>query len=164
VTTLADLEPPSAGGAEGGASALERKLLAAEAAEEAAMVAVERAEAALATAEARYGDAEDAAAAERAVNRRTGGPLEEVEWFLLARLAAQRSVSFAGSLPLVVDDALAALPGAARAHLLDRLERMASTVQVVYLGDDPEVAAWAERAGPDRAAVVRPCRPAAVAG
>jgi uncharacterized protein YhaN len=79
-----------------------------------------------------------------------------VEWYLLARLAAQRSVSFAGSVPLLIDDALRGLESAEVRHLLDRLERMAAAVQVIYVSDDPGVAAWAEVAGPDRAAVVTP--------
>ena len=32
------------------------------------------------------------------------GLVEEIEWYLLARLAAQRSVGAAGSVPLVLDD------------------------------------------------------------
>jgi hypothetical protein len=163
VTALADLEPPpSHPGADPGAvAALERKLMAAMAAEEAAVAAVHRAQAAFAAAQERWAEAEEDAASERSSLRRSGAT-EEVEWFLLARLAAQRSVSYAGSVPLVVDDALAALPSNARSHLLDRLERMASTVQLIYVGDDAEVASWAERAGRDRAAVVRPVRPAPV--
>ena len=79
--------------------------------------------------------------------------MEELEWYLLSRLAAQRSVSFAGSIPLVLDNALDGVPGDALDHLLERLERMASAVQVIVLSDEPEVTAWAERAGPDRAAI-----------
>ena len=51
----------------------------------------------------------------RAIGRRrrrgrtTRSVAEEVEWYLLARLAAQRSVSLAGSLPLLLDDALGGL-------------------------------------------------------
>ncbi len=84
---------------------------------------------------------------------------EELEWYLLARLAAQRSVSVAGSLPLVLDDALRGLEGADIEHLLGRLERMAEAVQVIVVSDDPLVAAWADQAGPARAAVVRPSAP-----
>lgn len=84
---------------------------------------------------------------------------EELEWYLLARLAAQRSVSVAGSLPLVLDDALRGLEGTEIEHLLGRLERMAEAVQVIVVSDDPLVAAWADQAGPARAAVVRPGAP-----
>jgi hypothetical protein len=86
----------------------------------------------------------------------TSTPAEELEWYLLARLAAQRSVSVAGSLPLVLDDALRGVAGEDVAGLLDRLERMAEAVQVIIISEDPLVAAWAEAAGPGRAAVVAP--------
>ena len=81
---------------------------------------------------------------------------EEVEWYLLARLAAQRSVSLAGSLPLLLDDALADLSPDDVEHVLGRLERMAAAVQVIVVSDDPAAALWADLAGADRAAVVRP--------
>lgn len=79
---------------------------------------------------------------------------EAVEFALLGRVANLRNASFAGSVPLLLDDALAGLePGEIR-HLLDRLERMADAVQVIYLSDDPVIAAWARDAGFERAAVV----------
>lgn len=84
---------------------------------------------------------------------------EEVEWYLLARLAAQRSVSLAGSLPLLLDDALHGLDGPELQHVLDRLERVADAVQVIVVSEDPTVAAWAHLAGAGRAAVVRPGAP-----
>ena len=80
--------------------------------------------------------------------------VEELEWYLLSRLAAQRSVSYAGSVPFVLDDALAGLPADVLEHLLDRLERMAAAVQVVFLSDDARISLWADRAGPERAAIV----------
>jgi hypothetical protein len=83
-------------------------------------------------------------------------PAEELEWYLLARLAAQRSVSVAGSVPLLLDDAMRGLEGDEVAHLLGRLERMAEAVQVIVVSDDPIAASWAEEAGPARAAVVSP--------
>lgn len=83
-------------------------------------------------------------------------PAEELEWYLLARLASQRAVSVAGSLPLLLDDALRGLSEGEVAHLLGRMERMAEAVQVIVVSDDPLVAAWADEAGPARAAVVRP--------
>lgn len=81
---------------------------------------------------------------------------ESLEWYLLARLAAQRMVSVAGSTPLLLDDALRDLEPAELEHLLGRLESMAEAVQVIVVSDDPRVASWAESAGPARAAVVRP--------
>ncbi len=85
-----------------------------------------------------------------------GSVAEEIEWYVLARLAAQRSVSLGGSLPLLVDDALAGLGEEELSHLLGRLERMAQAVQIIVVTDDPSATAWALRAGNDRAAVVQP--------
>ena len=82
-----------------------------------------------------------------------GGP-EALEFYLLARLAAQRAVSFSGSVPLVIDDALAGQDPELVQSLLDKLERMSEAVQVIYLSDDPVVAGWAEGVGIQRAAVV----------
>ena len=87
-------------------------------------------------------------------------PIEEIEWYLLARLAGQRHVSFAGSMPLVIDRALDGVAPEGKAHLLDRLERMAGAVQVVHVTDDPDVLSWAEAAGEERVAIVRPVSPA----
>ncbi len=86
----------------------------------------------------------------------TATEADELEWYLLARLAAQRAVSVAGSLPLLLDDALRGLDGDGVSHLLDRLERMAEAVQVIVISEDPLVATWATEAGSARAAVVRP--------
>ncbi|MEZ5140942.1 MAG: hypothetical protein R2726_00240 [Acidimicrobiales bacterium] len=77
-----------------------------------------------------------------------------VEFYLLSRLGALRSVSFAGSVPLAIDDALAGRPVAEVERLLAKLEQMAASVQILYLSDDPTVVDWAERAGFERAAVV----------
>jgi hypothetical protein len=79
---------------------------------------------------------------------------EELEWYVLSRLAAQRSVSYAGSVPIVLDDALAGQPREALEHVLEALERMAVAVQIVVLTDDPHVALWADHVGADRAAIV----------
>jgi hypothetical protein len=81
------------------------------------------------------------------------GP-EALEFYLLARLAAQRAVSYSGSVPLVIDDALAGQDDTLVRALLDKLERMSEAVQVIYLSDEPSVAAWAESVGLQRAAVV----------
>lgn len=83
-------------------------------------------------------------------------PADELEWYLLARLAAQRAVSLAGSLPLLLDGALRGLDSAEVDHLLSRLEPMAEAVQLIIVSDDPVIAAWANGVGPARAAVVRP--------
>jgi hypothetical protein len=134
---------------------------------------VAEAEAALAVAEEELRAATDAAdelfAEHRAAQARLtlvteddGGGVEEgsvadeVEWYLLARLAAQRAVSLGGSLPIVLDDALTGLGEEELGHVLGRLERMADAVQVIVVTDDPLAASWAQQAGEDRAAVVRP--------
>lgn len=84
-------------------------------------------------------------------------PVNEIEWYLLARLAAQRQQSFVGSLPLVVAGALDGVTDdEGLEHLLDRLERMAGAVQIVHITDDPRIIGWADALAEDRAAVVRP--------
>ena len=93
------------------------------------------------------GDDADAAAEPGAVRA-------AVEFYLLARLAALRNLSFVGSVPLLIDDALAGLDHEDVRHLLGRLDRMADAVQVIYLSDDPAIAGWAEEVGFSRAAVV----------
>jgi len=82
-----------------------------------------------------------------------GGP-ESIEFYLLARLAALRSASFAGSVPILIDDALADLAPALTTSLLNKLERMSESVQIIYLSDDPTVLDWASSIGINRAAVV----------
>ena len=79
---------------------------------------------------------------------------EAIEFYLLARMATQRSLSFAGSVPLVLDDALAGVDAAGSRWLLDKLEAMSDAVQVIYLTDDPVVVGWAANAGLARAASV----------
>jgi len=141
-------------------AALDADLAAAEAAHAEAVIELEVVDRALATL-----DAEGRAAAleiERlqdivvAQGNGSATPAEELEWYLLARLAAQRSVSVAGSVPLLLDDALRGLGADEVDHLLGRLERMAEAVQVIIVSEDPVVASWAVSAGPARAAVVRP--------
>jgi hypothetical protein len=82
--------------------------------------------------------------------------VEDLEWYLLSRVAAQRSVSYAGSVPLVLDDALADVRGDDLVHLLSRLERMSSAVQVIVVSEDDEVASWADSVGTDRAMTLYP--------
>lgn len=81
---------------------------------------------------------------------------EALEWYLLARLSAQRSTSFVGSVPLVIDDAFAAWPVDLMGDVFARLERMSDVVQILYLTEDPEVVRWADDLGPERASVVTP--------
>lgn len=79
---------------------------------------------------------------------------EAVEWYVLARLAQQRSVSFVGSVPLVIDDAFVNWPVEALGDVFSRLERMGEVIQIVYLTDDPAVGSWARSLGADRALVL----------
>jgi hypothetical protein len=85
----------------------------------------------------------------------TRGVDDDLEWYLLARLAAQRSVSYAGSVPLVLDDTLAGLDPVASRSILQRLERMSSTVQIIIVTEDLGSARWAEDLGTERAMVVQ---------
>jgi hypothetical protein len=76
----------------------------------------------------------------------------EVELYLLARLSAVRGAS-GGPLPLVVDGAVVAgMPEAPGKRMLGLLQRASSSVQVVVLGDDGQIAGWAAGLG-DQAAV-----------
>jgi hypothetical protein len=106
-------------------------------------------------------DRTDARAQAAALDDTEGAPddrpmVEELEWYLLARLAAQRSACLGGSLPLLLDDALVGLDEDQVGHLLGRLERMADAVQVIVVSEDEVASAWAEAAGPERAAAVEP--------
>jgi DNA repair ATPase RecN len=53
--------------------------------------------------------------------------------------------------PLVLDEALHDLSGAALVRVLERLERMSGAVQLIVLTDDPAATAWAAEAGLERA-------------
>jgi hypothetical protein len=79
---------------------------------------------------------------------------EAIEFYLLNRLAALRNITYAGSVPLLLDDALLGVDPEEIRQLLTRLERMAEAVQIIYLTDDETVTAWALAAGFERAAVV----------
>ncbi len=79
---------------------------------------------------------------------------EAVEWYVLARLAQQRAVSFVGSVPMVLDDSFRGFRIGDLSDVFVRLERMSEVVQIVYLTEDPEVGAWATRLGDQRARVL----------
>jgi hypothetical protein len=159
VAALDDLETRLAAARDGVEPVAELAAAASEAA-----AATGRAEAALvaarAAAESLASELDDARRASTAPAERApldpAQLLDQIEWYLLARLAAQRAVSYAGSVPLVVDDALRGLRPVELERLLERLERGAQSVQVVVLTDDATAAAWASGVGPDRAAVVEP--------
>jgi hypothetical protein len=105
-------------------------------------------------------EAESAAAFRAEIDEQAQASVEDSEWYLLARLAGQRAASYCGSVPLVLDDALARLDPTSTREILDRLERMAATVQVVVVTEDLPAAAWASQLGPERAAVVEVGLPA----
>lgn len=73
---------------------------------------------------------------------------DDVEWALLARLAAVRAVGPGGSVPLVLDDPFGALHDDEVTAVLDRLVLVAGAVQVVVVSDRPAVAGWASAQDP----------------
>lgn len=79
---------------------------------------------------------------------------EAIELYLRARLTAQRDLSYAGSVPIVIDDAFTRVPPHLVAGVLGQLERMSEAVQIIYLTDDHVVHDWATAAGSTLAAVV----------
>ncbi|MGZ4760366.1 MAG: hypothetical protein ACXV95_14990, partial [Acidimicrobiales bacterium] len=91
------------------------------------------------------------------VDSDAGGP-EAIEFYLLARLAAQRSVSYAGSVPMVIDDAFLGLDADEIRSLLGKLEQVSESVQIIYLSDDPMIVDWTASVGLSRAAAVSPTR------
>ena len=84
---------------------------------------------------------------------------EDIEWYLLARIARQRGISYAGSVPLLLDDALRDLHPIELESLLGRIERMSDAVQVIVLSDADPVARWAQSAPAERVALVSPALP-----
>jgi hypothetical protein len=70
--------------------------------------------------------------------------VEDLEWYLLGRLASQRSVSYVGSVPMLVDGVLDGLPPGAAVEVLERLEPVSESVQLIVMADDAAVVAWAE--------------------
>jgi hypothetical protein len=63
---------------------------------------------------------------------------------LLQRLVRLRSIGAGGeSFPLLLDDALANVDPDSKPELLELLMKAAAGQQVIYLTDDPDVAAWA---------------------
>ncbi|MEJ7582770.1 MAG: hypothetical protein WKF43_01540 [Acidimicrobiales bacterium] len=79
---------------------------------------------------------------------------EAVEWYVLARMAALRRISVAGSVPFVLDDPFPILARDDKVRLAEGISRMAETVQVVIFSDDVDVEAWAAHAGAHRAGIV----------
>lgn len=77
---------------------------------------------------------------------------ESLEWALVSRIAQQRSVSFVGSLPLLLIGLPDDDPVALR-RLQLRLERLSDLVQVLVVDDRDDVADWAGGLGRGAAVV-----------
>jgi hypothetical protein len=72
-----------------------------------------------------------------------GADLEDV---LLGRLAATRRVGpSAESLPVVLDDPFETVRGDRKWAVLDAVERLAASTQLIYLTNDVDVLVWARR-------------------
>ncbi|NLA36287.1 MAG: hypothetical protein GX868_11485 [Actinobacteria bacterium] len=80
--------------------------------------------------------------------------IESVEWYVLARLAQQRAVSFVGSVPVVFDNAFVTWSFADLREVFERLRRMAEVIQIIVLTDDPSIVEWARGIGESRAKVI----------
>lgn len=126
----------------------EQRVTDAAAAEQATAAQLAEVDAAFAAATA----AEEQAAADAAAVDRAK-LLDDVDWELMARLAALRSVGLAGSLPLVLDDPFAGLDDDELTHVLDRVARLADAVQVVLVTEREAAVAWAAQIGSERALV-----------
>ncbi len=96
--------------------------------------------------------AEEQAAAEAAEVDRSK-LVDDIDWALMGRLAAVRSVGLAGALPLVLDDPFAVLDDDELTNVLDRLVRLADAVQVVVVTDREAAVAWAAQIGSEKALV-----------
>ena len=74
------------------------------------------------------------------------GQLADVQQYLLAHLAkAAHAGPFDESLPVVLDEPFLRIGAERKWELLDMLRRLAEKSQLLYLTDDPFVAAWARR-------------------
>ena len=126
----------------------EQLVTAAAAAEQATAAQLAEVDAAFAAATA---SEEQALAEAAAVDR--AKLVDDVDWELMSRLAAVRSVGLAGSLPLVLDDPFAVLDDDELTDVLDRLVRLADAVQVVVVTEREAAVAWAAQIGSDKALV-----------
>ncbi len=97
-------------------------------------------------------DHEAAEAAAQTVDR--AALAEELDWALLGRSAALRSVGIAGSVPLVLDDPFDVLEDAEIGSVLDKVAAVAGAVQLVIFSDREAIARWASDLGPSHANVV----------
>ena len=91
--------------------------------------------------------------------------LAEVQQVLLGRLASARRVGPAGeSVPVVFDEPFDRVHGDAKWALLDSLEKLSASVQLIYLTDDVDVLVWARGRAPRGAlSLLEPASDAGVA-
>ena len=89
----------------------------------------------------------------------------EVQQVLLGRLATARRVGPAGeSVPVVFDEPFERIHGGEKWSLLDSLEKLSASVQIVYLTDDVDVLVWARgHASRGSLSLLEPARDADVA-
>jgi hypothetical protein len=104
--------------------------------------------------EGAFDEAADPSASDAAFEEGREAQVDEIEWYLMSRLSAQRTAGVGGSVPILFDDAFAELLGEEAVRLAAGVERLAGAVQVILLSDDDDLAAWAEGLGDERAAVV----------
>ena len=86
--------------------------------------------------------------------------VEPIEWFLLGRVASLRNAAESGSAPLILDDVFRGLSEDHVESLCAALAKVARDVQILYVGDEPSVGAWARAQGTEVAAVLGPAQPA----
>jgi hypothetical protein len=148
-------ESMSASGAEPLVAAAQQRQAAAEGALASIAAAEQATASALAAADAALNaavQAEEAAVrAATEIDRST--LVDDVDWKLLSRLAAVRSVGVGGSVPLVLDDPFRVLEDDEVGRVLDRVAKLAAAVQVVLISNDDAVASWAHAVGPEHASV-----------
>jgi uncharacterized protein YhaN len=87
-----------------------------------------------------------------------GSTLADIEKYLLARISAVRSTGNGKeSLPLILDEPFVNIRGGDKWELLDLVERLSKSAQVVYFSNDPDVQMWARRrAGTDSLLLLEP--------
>lgn len=70
----------------------------------------------------------------------------EVERYLLARVAAVRNAAGGReTLPLILEEPFQRIRGERKWEILDLVERLSASAQLVYLSNDPDVQLWARR-------------------
>jgi hypothetical protein len=74
--------------------------------------------------------------------------IADLEHVLLARLAAARRIGPRGeSVTVLLDEPFERIHGERKSGILDAVERLSASVQIVYLSNDVDVLVWARRRG-----------------